>query len=52
MLISWEIWKERNARIFDRKEATSNNIFFKVGDDLGSWVLAGVKDLATLAGRT
>ena len=52
MLISWEIWKERNARIFDRKEATSDNVFFKVRDDLGSWVLAGAKDLATLAGRT
>jgi hypothetical protein len=52
MLISWELWKERNVRIFDRKEATCDNIFFKVRDELDRWVMAEAKHLATLAGRT
>jgi hypothetical protein len=52
MLISWELWKERNARIFDPKKATSDSIFFKVRDELDRWVMAEVKHLATLAGRT
>ena len=42
--------KERED--FLSKKAISDNVFFKVRDDLDRWVMAGAKHLATLAGRT
>lgn len=37
MMIMWEIWKARNALIFDRKTLTAHDILRRVLDDLDSW---------------
>ena len=51
ILICWEIWKERNARIFDRLEAPSFMIIAKIKDEISTWSLGGAKQLASLVNR-
>ena len=48
LLVNWEIWKERNARTFTRKELLVTNLFFKIKEEAHSWGLAGAKYLAAL----
>ena len=51
ILICWEIWKERNARIFDRLEAPSFMVISKIKDEISTWSLAGDKHLSNLVSR-
>lgn len=46
-----EIWKELNARIFDRLEAPSFMVIAKIKDEISTWSLAGAKHLANLVSR-
>jgi hypothetical protein len=48
LLISWEIWCERNARVFHRKHAPSIVVLDKVKCEVRLWVLAGAKHLGNL----
>lgn len=48
LLVDWEIWRERNARIFRGKEATTHQIINQVQDELGCWSLTGAKHVARL----
>jgi hypothetical protein len=45
MLILWEVWKERNNRVFNNKRAPSQVVFDRVKDEARLWVLAGAKNL-------
>ena len=47
LLVNWEIWKERNARTFTRKELSVTNLFLKIKEEAVHG-LAGAKHLAAL----
>lgn len=51
MLVSQTIWRERNSRIFERKESTTNMMFHKVKDEAALWTTAGAKHLSVLITR-
>jgi hypothetical protein len=50
MLISWEIWKERNERVFNNKSSLPSIVMEKIRGEGKDWVLAGAKNLAELLG--
>jgi hypothetical protein len=50
ILVCWEIWNERNARIFNSTEAPSFAVTEKKGE-ASAWILTGAKHLARLIGR-
>ena len=41
MLVSWELWKERNARVFRHVHSPSFVVLNKIKDEARSWSLAG-----------
>ena len=43
MLISWEIWKERNGRVFRNKASTADMVITKIKDEVPTWSMAGAK---------
>jgi hypothetical protein len=51
MLIGWIMWKERNARTFDRQSATTLQLMITIKEEAHRWILAGNKHLATLVHR-
>ncbi|KAF8731698.1 hypothetical protein HU200_015628 [Digitaria exilis] len=51
LLVSWEVWKERNSRIFQHVEAPTMSVLDKIRGEALLWVFAGAKDLAQLLGR-
>jgi hypothetical protein len=51
MLVSWEICKERNARIFQNSFSTSAMIVQKMKEDATLWSLAGAKAISILLPR-
>uniref|UniRef100_A0A3B6FNS0 Uncharacterized protein n=1 Tax=Triticum aestivum TaxID=4565 RepID=A0A3B6FNS0_WHEAT len=51
MLISWEIWSERNARIFRNTAAPSAALVSKIKEELSLWALAGAKHLSIVMAR-
>jgi hypothetical protein len=51
LLVSWEIWKERNNRIFDRREASVPSFVNRIKAEASLWIAAGAKDLAGLLAR-
>jgi hypothetical protein len=51
MLIIWEIWNERNDRVFKNKRATSQVIFDRITKEAKLWVVAGAKNLSQLMPR-
>jgi hypothetical protein len=48
MLISWEVWKERNNRVFNQKETPPTRLLEKVKAEAAFWARAGAKNLASL----
>jgi hypothetical protein len=51
MLISWELWNERNARIFQNNVSTSSTIVIKIKEELALWSLMGVKAVSIVMPR-
>jgi hypothetical protein len=51
MLISWELWNERNARIFQNNVSTSSMIVIKIKEELALWSLTGVKAVSIVMPR-
>jgi hypothetical protein len=43
MLISWEIWMERNTHVFRNTYTTSSFIIIKINEEIALWSLAGAK---------
>ena len=50
LLVNLEVWKERNARTFVRKElsATALGLFQKIKEEAHLWGLTGTKHLVAL----
>jgi hypothetical protein len=48
MLVTWELWKERNARTFNNKSTMPTTIFEMIKLEARTWTLAGAKHLGTL----
>jgi hypothetical protein len=46
LLVSWELWNERNARVFRNKHAPPLVIFDKIKREASLCVLAGDKKLS------
>ena len=51
MLISWELWKERNARVFRNVSAPTMILVEKIMDEATMWTLAGAKGLGVILHR-
>jgi hypothetical protein len=51
LLIVWEIWKERNARVFRKKLSPMFVILEKIKCEARLWVLAGAKRLGIIMPR-
>jgi hypothetical protein len=43
MLVSWEIWNEKNVRIFKKFNTLPGIVIAKIKMDVKTWVLADVK---------
>jgi exonuclease III len=48
ILVCWEIWKERNARVFERTEAPNFMVLQRIKDEATLWRSAGAKHLSAL----
>ena len=48
MLVVWEIWLDRNARIFKHKETPCPMVISRIKDQANSYKAAGAKHLAAL----
>ena len=51
MLVSWEIWKERNARVFRGTAVPVGVIVAKIKDEYKLWCFAGAKCLSNVMPR-
>jgi hypothetical protein len=45
-VVSWEVWNERNARVFRNKHAPSLVLLAKIKNEARLWVITGAKKLA------
>uniref|UniRef100_J3N9Y1 Reverse transcriptase zinc-binding domain-containing protein n=1 Tax=Oryza brachyantha TaxID=4533 RepID=J3N9Y1_ORYBR len=45
MLVIWQIWCERNHRVFQRKELSLQQILTRIKDEIGIWKACGAKFL-------
>ena len=50
ILVAWELWKERNARIFQRCHSASESLVVKI-EEVRTWCLAGAKRLKEILPR-
>jgi hypothetical protein len=50
-LISWEVWKKRNTRVFRNHASTSIMIVSKIKNEVSLWCLAGAKALCNIMPR-
>ena len=51
LLVVWEIWNERNARVFNKKFASPVVILEKIKREARMWVTAGAKHLGEIMPR-
>jgi predicted negative regulator of RcsB-dependent stress response len=51
MLISWKIWKERKARVFQNHASSSAMLVSKIKEEAALWCLAGAKALCNIMRR-
>jgi hypothetical protein len=49
MLVSWKIWKEKNARVFRNQAITLTMLASKIKDEAMLWCLAGAKALCYIS---
>jgi hypothetical protein len=45
MLVSWEVWKKRNARVFCHHYSTVATVVCKIKEEARVWSFAGAKNL-------
>jgi hypothetical protein len=45
MLVSWGIWKERNAHVFRNQSTTAVLLVGKIKEEVAMWCLVGAKAL-------
>jgi len=48
LLVSWELWKERNRRTIDNNDRTPTQVLALIRDEVDSWIAAGYRSLALL----
>jgi hypothetical protein len=48
VLVMWEVWKQRNARVFDHREITVTSLMAKIREEASTWIVAGARDLSLL----
>lgn len=48
MLVSWEIWKERNARVFQNHVVSVEMVVNKIKEEASMWCLAGAKAISSI----
>jgi hypothetical protein len=48
ILVLWELWTERNARIFKAKASTLRQLMNRIQDEANGWAFAGAKTLQRL----
>ena len=48
LLVTWEIWRERNARVFKNHETSALGLLAKIKSEVTAWVAAGAKALESL----
>jgi hypothetical protein len=51
MLVSWEVWKERNARVFKSDASTLNMVVSKIKEEVALWSVAGATSLGIIMPR-
>ncbi|KAM3365049.1 hypothetical protein ACQJBY_015046 [Aegilops geniculata] len=51
MLISWEIWTERNARVFRNTAIPSMVLTCKIKEEVSLWAVAGAKHMSAVMPR-
>ena len=51
MLLIWEIWKERNARVFRNTASPTTIITAKIKEEAHLWALTGANHLSELMSR-
>ena len=51
MLVSWEIWKERNGQVFRNHFSTANFIIAKIREETTMWSRAGAKAICNIMPR-
>jgi hypothetical protein len=51
LLVSWEVWNERNARVFRTKCALPHVVLDRIKKEAWMWVLAGARRLGELMPR-
>jgi hypothetical protein len=48
MLTAWELWRERNNRVFNRSSRAPEEVFRAVQDEARMWIRAGNRGLETV----
>jgi hypothetical protein len=48
LLVTWEIWNERNARVFRNKQAPLHVVLDRVKSGAQLWVTAGARHLGNI----
>jgi hypothetical protein len=48
MHVSWTIWKERNARVFNNKATPTGVLLEIIKNDVRLWIAAGAKQLSVV----
>jgi hypothetical protein len=47
LLVNWEIWNERNRRIFQHKELSTGSLLAKIKEEAKTWSRAGARHLGS-----
>jgi hypothetical protein len=50
ILVCWSLWRERNARIFEKVEKMLQRLVEEIKDKAKQWVSTGAKQLAKIVG--
>jgi hypothetical protein len=50
LLVTWDLWKERNRRTFDHRSATPSELVAAILEEAAAWIGAGYGSLALLTG--